>query len=183
MQKYGIFIKIKQFFVKFYNTNKRLFFVFVGLIVVVISGFCFNFFNQNKKTTKISNINQSDEISDYAGFVESKIEKVLKSLDAVKKVNVFVVVESSKVDKFLTEIETSKTTNGGTETETKKESIVFQKDGSTSSPVVVETVNPKITGVLICINKIDASTKVSILNSLSTVLNIDSSCISILQDR
>lgn len=183
MQKHSIFIKIKQFFVKFYTTNKKLFFIFIGLCVVVIGGFCSIVVKENRAVTNNTKTQIETQSSDYASSIENKIKKVLNSLDAIKKVDVFVMVDSSQKNEYLTETETVKNLMGGTETETKKETIVFEKDGSKSSPVVVSKVNPKITGVLICINKIDASTKVSILNSLATVLNIDSSCISILQDR
>ena len=51
---------------------------------------------------------------------------------------------------------------------------------SSLNPEIVKLVNNK--RVLIVLNKISASTKLSIINSISVVLNIDASCISILQE-
>ena len=65
----------------------------------------------------------------------------------------------------------------------KTETVVFEKNGSSSNPIVVATIAPKISGVLIVVNKIQASTKLSIINSVSIVLNVPESCITILQEQ
>ena len=62
--------------------------------------------------------------------------------------------------------ETTITNSEGTKTELTT-TVVFEKNGSISTPVVITTLMPKVKGVLIITNKINASTKISIINSIS----------------
>lgn len=176
------FAKIKSFICEMYKRNKKLFFLSIGLFVVIVGSGC-SFIFQNKTTKSSSeSLNKNASVDSYASSVECKIESILSSMKSVSKVRVFVMVESSSVTKFLTEKEVVEIENSGGKTTTTKTVVVYQKDGSKSSPVQVSVTPPKISGVLIFLNKIDASTKLSITNAVACVLNIDASCISILQD-
>lgn len=181
MLKIPYFDKIKSFFVNFYNKNKKLFFISLSILVVLLVGL-FSTFSKSK-TKNISESKSSVSVNDYASSIESKLESILLSINSISKAEVFVMVESTPIKHFVTETETTKTGSEGSSTESKKETIVYQKNGSSSSPVEMYSQMPKISGVLVFVNKIDASTKVSIINALSVVLNIDESCISILQER
>jgi len=88
------------------------------------------------------------------------------------------MVDSSEKYIYLTQSENTKSG----ESEVVKEEVVYEKNGSSQSPIKVMTEYPKVTGVMIVTNKIDVSTKISIQNAIAGVLNIDSSCIFILQD-
>jgi stage III sporulation protein AG len=104
-------------------------------------------------------------------------------LKQVDHVEVLVMVEASPEKQYLTETETVEISNQSGTTTTTTTKVVYRKDGSSSSPIETMIVYPKIKGVLIFINKLDASTKLAIASSVASVLNIESSCISILQDR
>lgn len=183
MKKFEFLSKIKQFFTKLYGLNKKLFFAILAVFVLVVCMVGFSFFNTSKTKTKTQNNALNLSHNDYAGVIENKIKNILLSMSAVSEVEVFVMVDSTPKKNYLTEIEESKTTSEKETTETKKETVVFEKDGSASAPIELSITLPKISGVLIFLNKIDSSTKVSIVTALSVVLNIDESCISILQDR
>ncbi len=182
MKNMAIFAKIKQFFVKLYSSNKKLFVLLVAMVLVVVLAIP-SLFLGTKNSDKTKTKTESLSVDNYAQSVENKLENMIILLDAVKEVDVFVMVDSSPKKYFLTETEISKTTNGESVSETKKETIVFEKDGSESHPIEQYISMPKITGVLVFLNKIDSSTKVSVISAISVVLNIDQSCISILQDR
>lgn len=176
------FAKIKNFLLDAYSKNKRRFILFSGLCVVFFVCFICVFLVP-KNGVKKSNISgEIVSIDSYADGLENKIESALLNMKSVSKVEVFVMVESSPVKNFLMETEVVKVggENGSTTTSSK---VVYNKNGSSTSPVEISTTMPKVTGVLIFINKIDASTKLSIINAVSVVLNVDSSCISILQDN
>ena len=66
---------------------------------------------------------------------------------------------------------------------TEKENVVYDKNGSSQSPILVSTDYPKVVGVLVVLNKVSPSIKLSIQNSISGVLNIDADSIFILQDE
>ena len=92
------------------------------------------------------------------------------------------MVDSTPKIEYLTEKSEEISGDSANKNSVVSESVVFEKNGSISTPVVVTTIMPKVTGVLIVTNQINNSTKLSIISSVSTVLNIDKSCISLLQE-
>ncbi len=183
MKNIEILSKIKQFFIKLYSSNKKLFFAILMVFVLVFCVIGYSVFSGSKTKAKTQNNYLNSSVDDYAGLIENKIENILLSMSAVNEVEAFVMVDSTPKKNYLIEKEESKTSSDKETIETKKETVVFEKEGSASTAIELSTTLPKISGVLIFLNKVDSSTKVSIVTALSVVLNIDESCISILQDR
>lgn len=181
MKNIAIFAKIKDWFKNVKNTkNKKNIFLIIGLILgagLLIFSF---FLSSNNAGVKDEKTNVS--ILDYSSNVELKLEEMLLNLNEVTNVSVMVMVDSSPKIEYLTEREEEVKTDEKGSLSTISTTVVFEKNGSTTTPVVVTTIMPKITGVFIVLNNISASTKISIINSVSVVLNIDPSCISILQE-
>lgn len=180
----GIFniSKLKQGLSKFYQKNKNLFFACLICIVGIAFLFVSSISSINKKNYSKAKVESTFSVTEYADNVEKKIINIISNIGSIKHVNAFVMVETTPTFSYLTEKkETTVTNNEGTKTEITT-TVVFEKNGSISTPVIVTTLMPKITGVLIITNKISASTKLSIINSISIVLNVDESCISLLQE-
>lgn len=183
MKNFKFINNVKETIAKLFKTNKKLFILTIILIAIMIVIFISTFFSSSKKTSQSESSLKSQGINDYAESVENKLSSMLLSLDAISSAKVFVMVDSTPEIKYLTESEEQVTENAsGSSTTTKTTTVVFEKNGSISTPVAITTIMPKITGVLIVTNKISASTKINIINSVSIVLNIDSSSISILQE-
>jgi stage III sporulation protein AG len=183
MKNFKFLNNIKENVKKLLNTNKKIFFLTIALIVVMILIFVSTFFKSKNSSSSSATLNQSVSVSDYASDIENKLSQMLILLDSVSSVSVFVMVDSTPEVKYLTESEEQTSSNSsGTSTTTKTTTVVFEKNGSISTPVAITTIMPKVSGVLIVLNKISASTKLSITNAVSTVLNVDSSCICILQE-
>ncbi len=185
MKKIAFFDKIKEKFGKIFNTKKKSIILMIATIVVMSLLAISVFLPKSSKNNSKKESNKTTEISvaSYASSIEKKLTDMLLMIDDVKDVSVFVMVDSTPQIQYLTETEETVTKNGTNETTTKSTTVVFEKNGSISTPVVVTTIMPKVTGVLIVVNKIDASTKLNITSSISVVLNVESSCISILQER
>ena len=181
MQKMRFIESFKEKFMSFYAKNKKMFFAIVALLIVLLFSFGTMFFSDKKTTSKLAD-NRGEYVSydDYSAKIENKIEQLLSGVKSISKVDVFVMIETTPVKNYLKEIEKQTTESGG---EIVKESIVFEKNNSTTLPIETFVTLPKITGVLIVTNKIDASTKLAITNALAVVLNVDESCISILQEK
>ena len=182
MKLKAYFLKIKDTICSFYKKNKKLFISCV-ICLIIMDALVISTFSDLKKTK--SNTTKSDttvSVSDFASEVETKLTNLILKLDNISSVSVFVMVDSTPTVTYLTEsTEKTETKDGSSISETTT-TVVFEKNGSISSPIVVTTIMPKVTGVLIVTNKINASTKLSIINSVSIVLNIDESCISLLQE-
>lgn len=180
----GISTNIKNKFCTFYKKDKKIFFAIIICFVIFI-GLLFSIFSDigsKSSKTKTSTSSKTSEVTNYASLVESKLEELILKLDSVKTVSVLVMVDSSPKVTYLTETtEKNEQKENNTISEIST-TVVFEKNGSVSTPIVVTTINPKITGVLIVTNKISTSTKLSIINSVSIVLNIDETCISLLQE-
>ena len=179
----SIFSGLKNKICTFYKKDKKIFIaiivcfiIFFGLIISIISDF-----GKNKSSKPVTK-NISIDVSNYALSVESKLEQMILKLDSVKTVSVLIMVESSPTITYLTETTEKTEQKENNISSEKSTAVVFEKNGSISTPIVVATLNPKITGVLIVTNKISSSTKIAIKNSVSVVLNIDESCISLLQE-
>ena len=178
-------------FAKLVNLKNKIKPLFLGkkktvllvIILCVLSIFIL-FYSSKGDKTKSSATKNSESISveDYSSSIENKLQNMLLKIDEVNSVSVMVAVQANPKIEYLTETEEVIETTEKGSSSTKSTTVVFEKNGSVSTPVVVTTIMPKILGVLVVVNNISASTKVSIINSISVVLNIDTACISILQE-
>lgn len=180
MNNSAFLLNLKNKMSSLFSNKKKSILICIIVAVIVIYLLFFNF---NDSTQKIINENDLEKISisSYSDNVEDKLESMLLSVDEISSVSVMVMVESTPKIEYLTELENVTETNDKGSSSTSSTTVVFEKDGSVSTPVVITTFMPKVTGVFIVTNNISASTKISIINSISVVLNVDSSCISILQ--
>lgn len=165
-----------------FNKNKKLFITSLILVVVLILTVFFLPTSENKTTHKkqTSEDNVSTSKDSYVSCIEEKIQTMLLSINEITKANVMVLCESSEIVEYLKNKDETISSDGN---KTSSEDVAYKKDGSNTSPIIVSTKMPKIIGVWIIINSVSASTKLSITNSISSVLNIDETSISILQER
>ena len=182
-------MKIKNVFVNFYTKakslflkNKKLSIVFVACFIVLVFGLFSNFMPRKKEKSQTENF-ENNSFFTYTNAIENKLETMLLQVNEIDFVYVLVMVDSTPKVNYLMQTETVNESSNDITKSTIEETVVLEKNGSKSSPIIVSTTVPKITGVLIVTNKISSSTKVSIINSISTVLNVDGSCISILQEK
>lgn len=180
MNKFAFLSKFVKFFKQLFSDKKKSSFLILILIIAVAIIFVSTILPSKSKEESDAKIDDV-LVTDYASLVETKVQNMLIKLDEVSSVSVMVMTSSTEKFEYLIETETTK--NGGEDNQviTSKETVVFDKNGSSSSPVIITKILPKITGVLIVVNNISASTKLSILNSISVVLNVDASCISIIE--
>ncbi len=182
MKIFAFLSKIKERFVPmFKNKNKTKLFLYICIFLLIVI-FAFPLFFKKDETNSSEKIEKKISVTEYSKSIELKLETMLQGLSEVTSVSAMVMVDSSPKVEYLTEIETITEITEKGSSKTEATTVVFEKDGSISTPIVITTIMPKITGVLLVLNDISASTKYNIINSVSIVLNIDSSCISILQE-
>lgn len=168
--------KIKQ--LKASGKKKYLFAAILILVLILI--FVTLFFND-----KINNSKENTSVSadNYAASLESKLKSMILKIDEINSVDVLVVVNGSAKTNYLVETTEVVTTNSNGSTKTTSTKVVYEKANGTSSPIIVSTSYPEVIGVMIVINKVSASTKLAIKNSVALVLNIPEESISILQEK
>ncbi len=181
MKKFANLSKFKEKIKSVFGEGKKKNILLVLGFIVGIVLLVFSFLIPEKKDA-VKQPQKVESVSNYSNVIEEKLENMLLNLEEIKTVSVMVMVESTPKIEYLTESEQEIKTNEKESSSTTSTTVVFEKDGSVSTPVVVTTIMPKVTGVFIVLNKISASTKISIINSISVVLNIDANSISILQE-
>ena len=180
MNNFAFLSKIKEKAKIIISDKKKLVIFVVSIILILVILFMSSSFETSKNKDKVEN--DSDfSVLDYSNNLEKKLEYMIMGVGEITSASVMVMVESTPKIEYLTEGEETVETNEKGSTSTKSQTVVFEKDGSVYSPVVITTLMPKVTGVLVVVNNVSASTKHSLINSISVVLNIDASCISILQ--
>lgn len=167
-----------------FGKNKKMLTISVVIIVLVL----FVIFAFPKKTKSESNNTSSKNLSqnnslDYEAELEQKIKNMLLAIDEVSSANVMIVCETSVSYNYLKNKDETTTTSDGSSSKVTSEEVAYEKNGSNSAPIIVSKNMPKVVGVWVVLNAVSASTKLSIIKSLSVVLNIDETSISILQER
>lgn len=180
--KLGEIIKsIKNRFSNLIPKNKKTLILCAVLVVTIALSLVFF---PNKTSDNSSHKNESNDSvansASYSEMVERKIKSMLLSIAEVTNAEVMVVCESTEIYEYLMNRDETK---GDNNSSTIREEVAFEKDGSNSTPIIISSKMPKILGVWIIINEVAPSTKLAITNSIESVLNIDKSCISILQER
>lgn len=187
--------KIKEFTKSDGNNKKKIENIVFLIIILIITIIIINFIlKEDKPTQKEENTtstykvlaNTEEASSDIAGSdLQKQLEKILSTIKGVGKVNVFVSYsESSKTIAMYDEKTTTSSTeetdsNGGlrntTSTETQKDVIFSEKDGS-QIPMTEKVVMPTIEGAVITAQGAkNANVKTNIVNAVksATGLSID----------
>lgn len=183
-------MKLKNFFSLIKNKlsliggkNKKIF----TLIVILIALVClcvFVFPSSDKKEQRVEIENQTSFNSEsYEIEIENKLKQMLLSISEINEANVMVVCDSTESVEYLKNRSETTSGSGDNVSKTITEDVVYEKNGSNSSAIIISKTMPKILGVWIVINEVSPSTKLAIINSICSVLNIDESSISILQGR
>lgn len=163
--------KIKKYF-SLKNKNVMLIFcvIIVGLIVIL------GFGNVTKKSTnkekEDSQITYTFDALEYSNQVGANLQNVINNIKGISNAKVVVVVQQSPKIEYLTE------------QSDKGSAVVYVKNGSAYQPVIVTQFLPQITGVLVVANGVsNLQTKNNLINAISSVYNLNISCIDILEGK
>lgn len=184
MKLKNILSLIKNKFSSLSIKNKK-FWIF-GIVLAVLIYLCIFVFpgsDKNKKDVSESKTQSNFVSKKYEDEIEQKLKQMLLSVSEINEASVMVVCDSTEKIEYLKNISQTSSGSGDSLSKTTTEEVVYEKEGSNSSAIVVSKTMPKIMGVWIVINEVSPSTKLAITNSICSVLNIDESSISILQGR
>ena len=173
---------IKNFIANLSTINKIKILISISIVIVVLFIFS-NFFT---KSTNDKNINQNTiiESSSYVKQTEDRLKNILSGVKGIENVKVFVYVKSSEEIVYLKDSEENSPNSATNNTGQLKETTIFNKDGSSSSAIVVVTKYPTIEGVLIvAAGAGNVKTKLTIIDAVSCVLSIAPKNIEVLEGK
>ena len=172
--------KIIERFSKLKKNKNFLVFIAVGLAVLIAIIYFSSLLGTNDKSssTKEDNIETNFSTSEeYVIYLENKLENVISQVKGAGNVDVIVTLEKGFQYVYLTEEEAKTSANGITTTTT----TVVMVDGE---PVLTEEIYPIIKGiVIVSAGANDVAVKMNILTLIQTVVDVDSSKISIFTSK
>lgn len=171
MEKQSLLQKLKKCF-SFKNKNILIFFCVIIAIAIVLLGFGNNKKTSTNKTQENTQITYTFDALEYSNQVGANLQNIINNVKGVSNAKVVVVVSQSPKIEYLTE------------QSDKGCAVVYFKNGSTYQPVVVTQFLPQITGVLVVANGVsNLQIKNNLINAISSVYNLNISCIDILEGK
>ena len=156
-------------------SNKKVQLAVAAVLSFVLLLICFNDNNHALTKSESEEALESDITTseDYEINVENRIVNIVNSINGISDAKVFVYTKSS-VEIIYAEDKEVKTSGAENGSSTELESIVFSKDGTKTSAVVIKKNYPKIEGVLVVAKGAnDEKKRIMIINALATVLDIN----------
>lgn len=159
--------------------NLVLFLVLFIIVIVVM-----NNLGGKKSTSNESNstIIQSTTSNQKEKTLEEKLEDILSFIDGAGKVNVLITYSNGieqvpiyNVKQNTTITQESDKAGGTRKTEenSNEQSVVFNEGEGTKTPVIGQTINPEIIGVLVVADGADnLSVKENLLKAVESTLNV-----------
>jgi len=184
---------IKEFTNSEGNSKKKIENLVFLIVILIVTVLILNFIlksdkssiKEEKPTSKVLANNDIDEEESFSNNTQKQLEKILSTIKGVGKVNVYISYsESSKTiamyDEKTTTSSTEETDSSGglrntTSTQTQKDVIFSEKDGS-QVPMTQKVVMPTIEGAIVTAQGAkNANIKTNIINAVksATGLSID----------
>ena len=132
--------------------------------------------NASSTDTKINS--ESKSIENYECEIENRINEIVGSMAGVSNVKSLVYTNESIEIVYAYDEDIDGDEDTGIAT---SKALTFQKNGSTTEPVVIKRVYPKIIGILVVAKGVDNErTRISIINALASVFDIEITSIEVL---
>ena len=183
LKNWSFFKKLKQ--VKHIGLIITIIFLII-LTLILFGDFKFSFTNfggnENSEGLSVSSTNQIYISNiEYAKMMEDKLKNLIGKIDGITDVEIMVSVSGGQV--IIASNDETKTTNNtkGEETTTVSASPVMIQQNGDNNPLVIGEISPEIKGVVV-VSKCakDVKIKLSIINVIQTLLDVDESKIVIL---
>ena len=183
LKNWSFFKKLKQ--VKHIGLIITIIFLII-LALILFGDFKFSFTNfggnENSEGLSVSSTNQIYISNiEYAKMMEDKLKNLIGKIDGITDVEIMVSVSGGQVIIASNdETKTTKNTKGEETTTVSASPVIIQQNGD-NNPLVIGEISPEIKGVVV-VSKCakDVKIKLSIINVIQTLLDVDESKIVIL---
>lgn len=157
-------------------SNKKILLCSILLVVCVIGLIVLK--SSSTESSAISESGTELSSDDYINSIETRIENIVQSVKGVKNAKCLVYTNSSIEIEYAYDTTESNVSDSEYQ---KNSAIVFEKNGSKQVPVVIKKTYPKIVGILVVASGVeDEKTRISIVNALASVFDININSIEVL---
>ena len=120
----------------------------------------------------------------YERELELRLEQIISSINGIGTVEAFVMTDTSIETIYAGNKEEKTSGEGANLSKTQTVEIVFEKNGSVSTPIIGLEIYPEITGVLIVAEGVnDEKMRLLVINAVAVALNIENSKIEVLSGK
>lgn len=167
--------------------NKKSQLVLAGILALVMVIIFINGIKTSAKKSdaqpKMNETETTTSSRSYEQQLEQRLEKIISSINGVGEVSAFVMTETS-VKTIYAGNEEIKTNGENSSASTNSFEIVFEKNGTATTPIVSLEIYPEITGVLIVAEGVnDEKLRLSVINAVSVALSLENSKIEVLTGK
>ena len=160
------------------KNNKKFYVSIVCLLSILVLAIFLSSFKTTTQKATTQNSQILTTTQDYVTETENRLKNILTSVKGISDVKVYLSVSSTPEFVYATDKNSQNSSNA------ENNSVVFSKNGTATSPVLVKTIYPEINGVLIVAKGAgEAKMKLMLCDCLSSVLNVPTSCIQILEGK
>lgn len=159
---------------------KIMIIIISGVLLIVLS--CGNLFdnkNSDEKDTAVSrNTGQeSNDLQVYKNTMEEQVESILEKVDGVDDVDVMITLKASK-EKVTLKDNTVKTD------QSEEETVLVQDENDSTSPYVVQEMEPEIEGILVvCAGGDSPAVQREIIDGISALFPVESHKIKVMKSK
>lgn len=158
--------------------NLVLFLILFIIVIVVINSLG----ESNTVSTKIDNIDEKIVVTNSKESMDEKLEEILSLIDGAGKVNVLITYSNSVEEvpmydtkQNTTKIEESDKSGGTRRTEeiNNEKNIIFNENGNVKTPVIKQTINPEIIGVIVVADGANSlNVKADLIKAVEATLDV-----------
>lgn len=180
--------KLKGFFKKFKNFKGME----IAIIIILVGVMCLIAFSSfksiSKNQTSSDSLKGESTVEAYVKNLEDKLSNMLSKIEGAGEVTCMITLSSGFEQKLAYE-NSSSTTSGkkdGTQTSnsSSSENVIYITKNGVQEPVILYEESPKIAGVVVVAQGAkNVNTKLDIIRAVRALLNVDASCIEVINHK
>lgn len=170
---------LKEKILEIYKKDKKVFFIVVVGIALVLFIFLSEFDNKDSSANK-EEIIFNENSQEYSLYLEQRVEEIVSSIEGAGKVNVMITIsETTEYVYAQNQNGTNKVNKDSENKDNKSDFVIIEKDNNDTG-LLLKTFEPKIRGVaIVCEGADDPAVQQQIYSTVSAVLNVSTARISI----
>lgn len=156
-------------------------FLILAVIVLIVINTLFDNNNNNKNVNLVQTVSNKDNVVSDTNL-ERKLEGILSKISGAGKVSVMISYSNEVLKQPMTDVKTTTTvvsekdSNGGerkTEETSTEESVIYEQNGNSKTPMLKQNVLPTIIGVIVVADGAgNTSVKESLIRAVTAAVDV-----------
>lgn len=155
--------------------------VIIGLLAICGIFFSESFATQKSPAAQTAKTEQTADLDEYIDDVQTRLKKILCTIDGIGECQVMVTLESSGESVYSSDLETQSQSGDNTNSSSQKNKYVILDDDG-QKPLLEKEIAPTIRGVIVvCEGAEDVYVRQAVIDCIRAGLGVNSSNISVVK--